>query len=430
MKAYEYLADLQNSVGARLHGSQGEVKAITWLQHQCRAIGLDPVTESFVYQPAMWSTRLRSIGLAYSMVALTLLSRVFDPWLILLGVLLAFVVFGPLWRRLERGRAKGEGQNVLAGVSRPWGEIVKRPAPSVVFLCAHYDTAPSAPPWRRQLGDLNDAAAGVAFLGVIGLVAYCLVSGTLSVFQATETMASGFRTFWQAIGSWLVLAAGLPGTAIVTLTALTHYKTGDSPKNPGADDNGSGVAVILELAGTLKHSQARDMDVVVAFWGAEEAGLWGSDDFVERHRSQYDPQSTVIINIDTVGRGSCLMAVSGEGVLRRRAVDEALLRKWEQACQSVGACTIREWLTPLAGSSDHAAWLHAGFNRALSVGRGNLVPIALPVRLLNRILALPTGKRQTDVSHIHSPGDSLDQIRQESLDETCRAIRAFLSIQS
>jgi hypothetical protein len=123
------------------------------------------------------------------------------------------------------------------------------------------------------------------------------------------------------------------------------------------------------------------------------------------------------------------MAVSGEGVLRRRAVDDGLLQKWEQACRNVGVCTIREWLTPLSGSSDHAAWLNAGFRRALSIGRGDLVPIAPPVQLLNRLLAVPAGAHQTDVSHIHSPGDDMAHIRPECLDETGSAIHAFLSLQ-
>jgi len=429
LKAYEYLTELQNSVGARLNGSQGEAKSITWLRHQCLAIGLDPLTESFVYQADSWSARLRSIGLAYSMIGLTLFSRLLNPWLSLLGLLLAFVVFGPLWRRLERSTAKVEGHNILAGVSRPWAEIVLQPAPGIVFLCAHYDTAPSGSAWRQRLGNFYDLAAGVAFLGVVGLAAYCLVLGTLWAYPATGTLAASVQAFWQAVGAWIVLAAGLPGTAIITLTALTYRSQAAVLENPGADDNGSGVAVVLELADTLVQRRTMAVDVVVAFWAAEEAGLWGSEAFVAKHRHHLDPQNTLIINVDTVGRGSCLMAVAGEGMLPRRPVDEVLLQKWEQACRNVGARTIREWLTPLSGSSDHAAWLNAGFNRALSVGRGDLVPIALPIRLLNRILAVPAGTHQTDVSHIHSPVDSLENVRPESLDETCRAIQAFLSLQ-
>lgn len=430
LTAYEYLTDLQNSIGARLPGSEGEAKAVAWIQQQLREIGLTSTTESFVYQSDLWSVRLRSIGLAYSMVALTLLSLRLNPWLVIVGVLLAFVVFGPLWRRLQRGAATVEGHNILAGINRPWSEIVAQPAQRMVFLCAHYDTAPSGPTWRRNLGRYNELAAGIAFLGVLGLIAYCLVYGALSILPATATLAASVRTLWQSVGAWIILAAGLPGTAIVTLSALTHRSIDGLPVNPGADDNGSGLAVVLELASTLEQSSSSGLDVAVAFWAAEETGLWGSEAFVEKHQRHLDPLNTLIVNVDTVGRGKCLMAVSGEGILRLRAVDEAILQKWEQACQAVGACTIREWLTPLAGSSDHAAWLNAGFKRALSVGRGNLVPISLPIRLLNSILGVPAGTQQTDVSHVHSPADNLAKIQPASLDETYRAIRAFLDLQS
>ena len=430
MNAYEYLVDLQNSIGARLPGSQGETLAVAWLQDHCRALGLSPATESFAYQSDLSSARLRSVGLAYSIVVLTLLSRTLNPWLIVVGVGVTFVVFGPLWRRWERRAGRSEGHNVLAGVSRPWAEIVNRPAANIVFLCAHYDTAPSEPAWRRRLGNFDDLPAGFAFLGVIGLVTYSLAYGALLAFPATAALAESVRAFWQTVGVWLVLAAGLPGTALVTLAVLTRRSPAGSLDNPGADDNGSGVAVVLELASALRDGLATDVDVVAAFWAAEEAGLWGSEAFVEQHCRHLNPQTTLIVNVDTVGRGQCLMAVSGEGVLRRRAVDEALLQKWELACQNVGAATIREWLTPLAGSSDHAAWLNAGFSRALSVGRGNLVPISLPVHLLNRILVLPTGTQQTDIRHVHSPDDRLENIRPESLDETRRAIAKFLALQS
>jgi hypothetical protein len=262
----------------------------------------------------------------------------------------------------------------------------------------------------------------------LALAAYCLVSGSLSIVPILADLAAGMHALWQSIGAWLVLALGLPGAAIVTVALITHRSSHELPVNPGADDNGSGIAVVLELAGTLRQRPSPGFDVAVAFWAAEETGLWGSEAFVEEYQQRLDRQQTLIINVDTVGRGECLMAVSGEGVLRRRAVDGTVLLQWEQACQQIGACTIREWLTPLAGSSDHAAWLNAGFNRALSVGRGNLVPIAPPIGLLNRLLGIPAGAKQTDISHVHSPSDSLANIRPECLDETTRALRTFLAL--
>ena len=51
-------------------------------------------------------------------------------------------------------------------------------------------------------------------------------------------------------------------------------------KSPGADDNGSGTAGVLELARLLKDM---DLPVTVIFiaFDAEEAGLWGSDHYAE-----------------------------------------------------------------------------------------------------------------------------------------------------
>jgi hypothetical protein len=428
LSAYDYLKALQASAGPRLSGTEGEVKAVTWLQHHLQAAGLTPVTQPFTYPADTRSGRLRSIGLAYSMVALTLLSRSASPWLILLGIVAAFVIFGPIWRRLQRSAGTVDGRNVLAGVTRHLDDILEHPRQKLIFLCAHYDTGPSLPAWRQRLGRLNDAAAGLAFLGVLALTAFSLVFGILSLLPTAGGLTSGLWSFWQAAGAWLVLAAGLPGTVLVTLSALTHRAPVDAPVNPGADDNGSGVATVLDLAGALQHDSPTDIDVIAAFWAAEEAGLWGSEAFVEQNKERLDPAGTTIINIDTVGRGASLMAVSGEGMLRRRRVDEGLLQKWEQACRQVGATTIREWLTPLSGSSDHAAWLNAGFNRALSIGRGDVVAIALPIRLLNRLLAVPAGTHQTDISHVHSPADNIDGIRPESLAETIRAVRTLVSL--
>ncbi|MCC6189065.1 MAG: M28 family peptidase [Anaerolineales bacterium] len=427
LNAYSFLTDLQTSVGARLTGTPAEAKAVAWLENHCRMLGVEPETETFQYQPELLMHRVRSLGLVYSIVVLTVLSLTLNTWSILLGIALAFVVFGLLWRRLARSAAKSEGRNMFAGVTRPWHEIVKRPPARVVILCAHYDTAPSAPAWRRRLGQLNDAAAGLAFLGVLGLTLFCIVYGILLAIPGLRGLATTILVLWRSAGFWLVLAAGLPGTVIVTLAALTYRPAQAMPENPGADDNGSGVAVVLSLTNDLKQRPPADTDVVVALWGVEEGGVWGSEAFVDRHKNQFDPANTIVLNVDGVGRGTHLVAVSGQGVLRRRAVDSTLLQKWEEACRSIGASTIREWLTPLTGSSDHAAWLDAGFHRALSIGRGDLVPIALPLRILNRLLGLPTGAQQANLSHIHSSDDSLQNIRPESLEETRKAILVLLS---
>ena len=68
----------------------------------------------------------------------------------------------------------------------------------------------------------------------------------------------------------------------------------------GADDNASGTAVVLELARRLKAHPVR-RTVVLALFDAEELGLLGSRDFVQRPALPLDSVEAMI-NLDMVGR--------------------------------------------------------------------------------------------------------------------------------
>jgi hypothetical protein len=71
--------------------------------------------------------------------------------------------------------------------------------------------------------------------------------------------------------------------------------------HPGADDNASGVAVLLELARTFAAAgKPRRTILFVAFTG-EEAGMLGSRHYVEHPVLPLD-QVMGVINLDTVGR--------------------------------------------------------------------------------------------------------------------------------
>ncbi len=69
----------------------------------------------------------------------------------------------------------------------------------------------------------------------------------------------------------------------------------------GADDNASGIAVLLELARALSESKPDRTIVFVAFTG-EESGLRGSKYFVKHFKKFPINKSIAAINLDTVGR--------------------------------------------------------------------------------------------------------------------------------
>lgn len=74
--------------------------------------------------------------------------------------------------------------------------------------------------------------------------------------------------------------------------------------HPGADDNASGVALMIELADSLKHYLQKDSlqyNYLFAAWSAHEAGLFGSSFFTQS--PTFDSlKIRAVINLDMVGR--------------------------------------------------------------------------------------------------------------------------------
>ena len=88
----------------------------------------------------------------------------------------------------------------------------------------------------------------------------------------------------------------------------------------GADDNASGVAVVLELARALANVEERRRNVLFAFWSGEELGLIGSSRFVGEPPMALD-DIVAYLNFDMVGRlrdnRLSLQGVGSSGVWRR-----------------------------------------------------------------------------------------------------------------
>lgn len=70
---------------------------------------------------------------------------------------------------------------------------------------------------------------------------------------------------------------------------------------PGINDNGSGVAAVLETALQLGSSPAVDNAVRFAFWGAEETGLEGSSQYLRGLRPEELDDLALYLNFDMLG---------------------------------------------------------------------------------------------------------------------------------
>ena len=91
------------------------------------------------------------------------------------------------------------------------------------------------------------------------------------------------------------------------------HKGDEGRLHPGADDNASGVAVMLELAKTLAAGEKPQRTLVFVAFAGEEAGMLGSRRYVEKPPFPLD-KTIGVINLDTVGRlGSGKVSVLATG---------------------------------------------------------------------------------------------------------------------
>ncbi len=101
-----------------------------------------------------------------------------------------------------------------------------------------------------------------------------------------------------------VLTGSEAGAGVIVVGAHYDSRTDDLSNSdayaPGADDNGSGVAAVLELARIMSQYQPR-ATVVFALFAGEEQGNYGSNHFVEQYIMAHKIDLQVMINLDTIG---------------------------------------------------------------------------------------------------------------------------------
>lgn len=187
------------------------------------------------------------------------------------------------------------------------------------------------------IGDLG-VDAEMPVLGVAPEDAGPLLAATADGADVTVSATSG------AVEALNVVARA-PGTAICRLVVGGHYDT--VPGAPGANDNASGTANVLELARSFAADGLDEGLCFVAF-GAEESGLNGSEALVAEWEANGE-LPLYMVNLDVTGIGDSVELIAG-GMIADRA-----LGLIEQAGIPVELSRVAA-----GSSSDHASFEAAG----------------------------------------------------------------------
>ncbi len=154
-----------------------------------------------------------------------------------------------------------------------------------------------------------------------------------------------------------------PRRLVVIVAHLDSVNTLEGPNGaaPGADDNGSGSAGLLEIARVL-HEGAFTHDLRLILFGGEEQGLHGSQQHVAALPSTDRDRIVAVINMDMIGgRNTAEATVLVEGAARFQDLIDAA----EKAAVTYTSLTVQTSTNPF--NSDHVSFLDAGIPAVLTI---------------------------------------------------------------
>ena len=286
----EDLADLERGAG-----SPGEEVAAHRLDARFEAAGCAATVDEEEYYDgyARLHAMLSAAGVLAGLAALSGRAR---PVAAVAGAGAAAAIADDCanWSRFARQR--------LSQRRKTWNVVAEagdRSADRTLVLMAHHDAAPTG----FIFDDTAQRKANDLFPDLI---------------EATDTAVP---MWWPVIAgpalSALGALTGRRGLARVglVLSAGSAASFADIARHrivPGANDNLSGVAVLLAVAEALQAEPVEGVRVLLASCGAEEVLQGGVYGFVERHLKPLDPSRTSVLNLDTVGCPR-LILIEGEG---------------------------------------------------------------------------------------------------------------------
>jgi Peptidase family M28 len=297
LSALDHLARLE-----RPPASFGERAAAEWVASMLAERGARIRIEAERVHGTYWVP----IGLSSAVAAFAALRRGLVP--VALGSAAALSIADDLnvgRRPLRRVLRQRTAHNVLARIDPV------RPDGSTLVVHAHHDAARTGLVFHPAGAMLMTRLAG----GLVERVGATPAPMVGAVLGAAAVAAGGL------VGSrWLRRTGGALSTGYAAAMAnIAHSRT-----VPGANDNLSGVAVLLELAQALSAAPLTRLRVLLLSTGSEESFLEAMVRFAERHFAELPRERTTFLCVESVGSPR-LMLLEGEGLLALRRYPRDLI---------------------------------------------------------------------------------------------------------
>jgi Zn-dependent M28 family amino/carboxypeptidase len=273
-----------------------------------------------------------------------------------------------------------------------------RPLPAGAVIVDSLRISGRAP--QPEIQTLVDAVSQTAFQASLTWLASLRTRHSLSTqfadaanwalgqFQGLGYQAS-LRSITVGSGTSLNVVADKAGQSsgprdVILITAhldSINQPGGAAAPAPGADDNGSGAAAVLEMARVLAAASTQH-DLRCILFGGEEQGLHGSQQYVASLPAAERARIRAVVNMDMI---ATLNSASPTVLLEGATVSQGLMNQLAAAATTYTTLGVETSLHPFA--SDHVPFLNA------------LMPAVLTIE--------GTDSANTN---IHTAGDTLDHI--------------------
>ncbi|MDB5300840.1 MAG: peptidase [Phycisphaerales bacterium] len=285
---FEHRVKALEAFGHRGSASAHEHRAAQYLAGELRQLGVEPTIKDFLGARSL-AARLFVHVLVAALGAALLWRMPLVTVICAVGALVSLVVEQTkcvVW--LSWPVCQYRSHNVWARIP-PVREARRR-----ILLCAHYDTQHSGVVWTinrylMPLANRSPLLLKPPMLPVVGLMSAQILLGVLRLVPGPSLPITPLNIA-------LLLA-------YVVLSLLFVQWALGRPV-PGAADNASGVAAVLELAERwLRNPPTDDVELIVLLPGCEESGMLGAAAWADRHRQDLATLPTAFLNIDAVGFG-------------------------------------------------------------------------------------------------------------------------------
>ncbi len=382
----------------RMMGTQGEQDTIDFITNFLTQNSLQPKKEEIIWSNGMVRGRkVMEVFIGLFMIFFTIslyLKAPFNgyiPIVALIGFLGFMVLFITLLTKdkLEFLGKKGKGYNIISKSGKdPILTSEDENLKKEVYLTAHYDTVASSMP---KFGKISLAGKALSLLLTFLLT---LTTGILFLIRFYSLSTKLETTI--VILRWIIM--GLTTVSLILIfISFFNKRTNDSD---GACDNGSGSAVLLELAAFFGKNPLENVNLIFIWCTAEEWGLYGSKAYVKQHKEELlaIKDRFYNINVDMVGQEIAYM--EKKGVFRKIPLNKTLNKLIKESAEEK-EIEVRGFKSMMVGSSDHA-----------------------PFKKIK--LEVATFLSKKDFKKIHCDKDTLDIVNPEKMAGTVELIKSVI----